>query len=356
MEIAIRRAFISSLQLRSRSKKNKIHSSFPLDLPEKPVILFLRQDRLGDAIISTPVLAEMYKKYPDGRFIVLLGENNAGIADLLPIPCEVVIYRKKLFSDLAMLRKLRKRKIDILIDMMDNPSSTSSILTAIISARFSIGIEKENASSYNVLVPLIDREKFHIARRITELLRPFGIDPEKIHYAPQLKNILTEQRKGRAGLVISAGTVSRYARNEVNAEIALGLLSQDFASEVLVLFDPKDTARAHELIHLATDPRIILSQPSSSFATYAKQLASCEFIVTPDTSSIHLCSAFGIPVVGIYAPLPPKLHYWTPIGVPYEMIVQPPSLESLESETVLNKVASLMQKIKTQFSEEVLTA
>jgi len=355
VEIAFRRAFISSLQFRSRFKKNNFQSSLPPDLPENPTILFLRQDRLGDAIISTPVLVELYKKYPKGRFIVLLGENNAGIADMLPIPCEVVIYRKKLFSDLAMLWKLRKRKIDILIDLMDNPSSTSSILAAMIAARFSVGIEKENSSIYNVLVPLIDKEKNHIARRITELLRPFGIDPETVSYTPQLKNSMTEQVKERAGLVISAGTQSHYAPNKVNAEIALGLLSQNFASEVLVLFDPKDKARAEELIGLTNDPRIKLAQPTPSFFGYAKQLASCEFVVTPDTSSIHLCSAYHIPVVGMYAPLPPRLHYWTPIGVPYEMIVQSPSLEFIGSETVMDKIGSLMEKIKPHIHEQVLS-
>ena len=135
VEIAIRRSFIASLQLRTRFSKESQSPSLTLQLPDNPTILFLRQDRLGDAIISTPVLCELYKKYPKAHFIILLGENNQGIADLLPIPCEVFIYKKKPLEDLSMLQKLRKRRVDVLIDLIDNPSSTSSILTAAISAR-----------------------------------------------------------------------------------------------------------------------------------------------------------------------------------------------------------------------------
>jgi len=61
-----------------------------------------------------------------------------------------------------MLRNLRKRKIDILIDLIDNTSSTSSILISAITPKFSIGIEKDNSASYDATVPLVDRSKNHM--------------------------------------------------------------------------------------------------------------------------------------------------------------------------------------------------
>jgi ADP-heptose:LPS heptosyltransferase len=355
IELAIRRAFISSLEFRSRFQ-NKGNFSLPLQLPENPTILFLRQDRLGDAIVSTPVFTELYKKYPKATFIVLLGANNQGIADLLPIPCEVVIYKKKPFADMAMLFKLRRRKIDVLIDLMDNPSSTSSILTAAISARYSVGIEKANSSSYNVTVPLIDRAKFHIARRLAELVRPFGIDPDNISLTPQLNMKSVDKKEGRMGLVISAGAANRYISAEINAEIAKQAVANSYASEVMIFFHPNDRKLAEEIISKTNDSRIILSPPTNSFTEYARKLNSCEFVISPDTSALHLCSAFGIPVVGLYAPFPPELHYWTPIGVPYEMIVQYPNLESLETSNVIEHIGKLLEAIKPPILRETTLA
>ncbi|MDP4221313.1 MAG: glycosyltransferase family 9 protein [Bacteroidota bacterium] len=358
LEIAIRRGFIASLQFRGRfrSKTDKSGKALPLQLPEHPTILFLRQDRLGDAIVSTPVFLALYKKYPAAHFIMLLGENNKGMADLLPIPCEIVIYRKKPFADLVMLSKLRRRKIDVLIDLMDNPSSTSSILTAAISARYSVGIEKENSSSYTHTVPLVDRAKFHVARRIAELVRPFGIDPDSLSLRPVLKDLVVQQTPGRIGLVISAGAASRYASVEANAGIAAGVLAEGYATEVIIFFHPKDKKLAEQIIDRTNDSRIKLGKATTKFAEYAAQIKSCELIISPDTSALHLCSAYGIPVVGLYAPFPPELHYWTPIGVPYEMIVQEPSLESLAAADVIELVRKLRERVKPQVRQEAITS
>ncbi len=337
---------MASLQFHSRFGKDPLHPALPLQLPENPTILFLRQDRLGDAIISTPVFIELHKKYPKAHFIMLLGENNRGIADLLPIDCEIIIYRKKPLRDMNMLRKLRKRKIDVLIDLMDNPSTTSSILTAAISARYSIGIDKANSSSYNITVPLVDRAKFHIARRLAELLRPFGIDPDNISLQPKLKASSNNTIEGRIGLVISAGAVNRYIPVKTNAEIAEGMISGGYASEVMILFHPKDKKLADDIISRTSDSRIKLAAATDNFSEYAAQIRSCEVIISPDTSALHLCSAYGIPVLGLYAPFPPELHYWTPIGVPYEMIISEPSLESLQANNVIEHLKELVEKVR----------
>lgn len=343
----MRRSFIASLQFRSRFKKESAAPKLPLELPDDPTILFLRQDRLGDAIVSTPLLIELYKKYPKAHFIMLLGENNKGIADLLPINCEVAVYKKQPLKDMAMLRKLRKRKIDVLIDLMDNPSSTSSILMAAIAPKYCIGIDKANSSSYNIRVPLIDRAKFHIARRLAELLRPFGIDPETISLRPQLKQIEISTIPGRIGLVVSAGAASRYVSAQINAKIASQIIERNLASEVIILFHPKDRKLADDIIGRTQNSHITLADETYNFSEYAAQLRLCEYILSPDTSALHLCSAYGIPVVGIYAPFPPELHYWTPIGVPYEIIIQYPSLESLEATNVISHLEKLMDRVRS---------
>ena len=355
IELAIRRSFIASLQLSSRFRNKKEIPHLPLQLSAQPIILFLRQDRLGDAIVSTPLFIELRKKYPNAHFIILLGENNRGISDLLPDDCEICIYQKKPLADIAMLLKLRRRKIDVLIDLMDNPSSTSSILTSMISACYSIGIDKANASSYNITVPLVNRAKFHIARRIIELVRPFGIDPESVSLSPRLKPVESQKVIGRVGIVLSAGAPNRYVSATTNAAIAERSLTQGLASEILYLFHPKDRDFADKVISKTHDSHIKLAPASNKFSEYAAQLCTCEFVISPDTSALHLCSAYGIPVLGLYAPFPPELHYWTPIGVPYEMIIQEPSLESLEVNNVICHLEKLMQKVRPEIHKEALT-
>ena len=125
---------------------------------------------------------------------------------------------------------------------------------------------------------------------------------------------------------------------------------------MIILFHPKDRKLADDIISRTQNSQITLAAETYNFSEYAEQLRSCEFVLSPDTSALHLCSAYGIPVVGIYAPFPPELHYWTPIGVPYEMIIQYPSLESLEAGNVIEHLEKLMNKVKLTISDKILPA
>ena len=339
IELAGRRFIIAILN----RKKRETITSFPLPLPENPTILFLRQDRYGDAIISTPIIAAIAKRYPQARLSILLGENNKDIGDLLPFRCETYVYRKQLRNDIKMLRSLRKRKIDVLIDMTDNPSATSSIITAMVGARDASGIDKENAESYNVLVERLDRGTFHISRRVAELLRPFGIDPSDIDLRPTLIGAAAKV-PGRIALNIS-GKPTRYLRPEVNAALAKLLASDDSCNEVLVFSTPSDAADAGKIVALASDDKVKVAPLTKSFAEFARAIATCEYIVTPDTSVVHLGSAFNTPMVVWYDMAPPTLHHWTPIGVPYEMLVKAPTI-SLTAEEIFASFQLLIRKLQ----------
>jgi ADP-heptose:LPS heptosyltransferase len=339
-ELAARRGIIAIM---NRRKQQHV-TSFPLSLPEAPTILFLRQDRYGDAIISTPILTEIARKYPQAKLMMLLGENNKDIASLLAVTCETFIYKKKLLEDIRMLRALRDRKIDVLVDMTDNASATSTIVAAMVSARFSVGIEKENAESYNVLVKRLDRGKYHVSRRIAELLRPFGIDPETVSLRPVLRTPDIRKVPGRVALNISSREPSRYLPIEVNARIAELLSQEAECTEVMVFGQPSHAADLGKIVALAANEKVKAPPPMKSFAEFVSTIGTCEYIVSPDTAAVHIGSAFSTPMVVYYNISPPTLHYWTPIDVPYEMIVKE-SLQTLTAEEVLEAFGKLMAKV-----------
>jgi ADP-heptose:LPS heptosyltransferase len=346
IELALRRFIIAILNRRKR----EVVTAFPLPLSDSPTILFLRQDRYGDAIISTPILAGVARKYPRAKLMILLGENNNDIAPILPIEAEMFIYRKKLFQDIKMLRDLRRRHIDVLIDMTDNASATSSIVSAVVDARFTVGIEKENAGSYNVRVPRLDRGNYHVSRRNAELLRPFGIDPEKVSLRPVLK-LNAEKVPGRIALNISSREPSRYLPVEVNARIASAIVSEDGCDEVWIFGQPSHADDVRKIVALANDGKVKAAPESRTFIDFVRSIGTCEYIITPDTAAVHIGSAFATPMVVFFNVSPPTLHYWTPIEVPFEMIVKE-SMQTMTAAEVLNAFRALLSKVKLH--EEVL--
>ena len=348
IELGIRRMTLRTIGLFDRSRQARTSDEARrqiADLGDSPSILLLRQDRLGDVVMSTPIFVALRDRYPKSTIHVVLGKNNAEAAPLLPIDCEVSVYQKRLFQDLAMIRRLRRKQIDIAIDLTDNASVTSSFLLAGISAKVSVGFEKENGAVYDVTIPRKDRASVHISTRIAQLLGPFGIEPETVDLRPRLRLTSTRQ-PGRIGLNVSSRTEERCAPPAAAAEIANGLLELGY-KEVLIFAAPKDIDRGKETVRLSNDPRVCLVTDAPSFREFGERIASCEYFVTVDTSAIQLAAAACVPMVLMFRPMPGE-HPWTPAGVPFEIHTQYPSLAALESKPVLD----LFQKLVARTTQE----
>ncbi len=212
IELFFRRAF-----LRSLGRKRPAAFNAECTVPESPSILILRQDRLGDVLMSTFFLAALRERYPTSHIALLLGKNNKEVIPLLPFRCETYLYSKNPFADLRMLRKIRREKFDVAIDLTDKASVTSSILISQIRAKISVGIQKENSVVYDITVPRPSQMDVHITDRVAELLRPFGIDPASVDRRPQL-NLSAKRQMGRIGLNVSSRTADRSAPSLASAK------------------------------------------------------------------------------------------------------------------------------------------
>ncbi len=337
IELGIRKGFLKLLQAFARPKL-----PVPHPLPDSPSILLLRQDRLGDVLMSTFVLTALRERFPRSRIAILLGKNNQEVIPLLPISCDAFIYRKRIVADLLMMRRIRKQQFDIAIDLTDKASVTSSMILALTRAKLSIGVEKENSVVYDITVSRASQMETHITDRVAELLHPLGIDPPTVDKRPKL-NIRPSRYIGRIGLNVSSRTADRSAPPAASAEIARGALEMGFP-EVLVFAAPHDRTRGEETLRLAGDPHVHLAEKLASFAAFAEQVATCEYLITVDTSIIQIAAAAGIPMVLLFKPMFDE-RPWTPVGVPYELYTQQPALSALEAEPVLLLFRKLLRRI-----------
>ncbi|SRR5579883_2157431 len=338
IELFFRRTFLRILQWIGG---NRQPSANPPSIPDSPSILILRQDRLGDVLMSTFLLAALKMRYPSSRIAILLGKNNIQAKPLLPFDCETYLYQKNVVTDLGMLRKIRREKFDVAIDMTDKASVTSSLLLALAKAKINVGIEKENAIVYDITVPRPSQTEVHITDRVAELLRPFGIDPNSVDKSPKLK-LISSRRAGRIGLNVSSRTTDRSAPARASAEIAKGILDLGF-QEIIVFCAPHDRERGEQTVKLAKDNRVWLAEPVKQFVEFAEQIASCEYLVTADTSVIQIAAAVKIPMVLMFKPMFDE-HPWTPVGVPFEIHTQYPSLDALEPQPVLHLFSRLLSR------------
>jgi ADP-heptose:LPS heptosyltransferase len=294
--------------------------------------LFVRQDRIGDVLVSTPLIHALKNRYPKATVAFLLSSNNHFVLANEVLVRKRWIYTKTAASAIDILRKVRKEQYDFVIDLMDNPSATSTVFCALSGGKWNVGLSKENAYTYDITVPLLSRRDTHIIDRLAMLLTVFGVNREhqalKVHY-----NVLPESREfavgflnthnlGRKRLIginISPGEGTRFWGVENYRALIRWLRDRVSETAIVVLYQPADKAVAQTIAQ--PFPDVFLSSETRTFDQFAALVQTLWILITPDTSAVHLAAAFSIPSVVLYVQSNKDLRIWEPYGTISETVV-----------------------------------
>jgi len=299
---------------------------------DRPKILFLRQDRIGDVLVASPIIKAVRERYPEATIDVLLSTNNISVQrSIAPFINSVLLYERSAGSLLSLTRRIRQTRYDVVVDLLDNASSTSGIVLARSNARCRVGIDKENAGAYTHVVPLLDRETHPIAERVAQLLMPFGIDPATADMRPVYEVTTEEQDLAlhdlgstagapRLGVILSGSM--EYKRYGPERTIAvLKRIMPRYPQVQVVLFGlPSESA---DLERIAGETGALVAPPSTSFHHYATRLRVMDALWCPDTAAVHLAAAWNMPVCAMYVPDTEGRHPWLPYQTWCEAIMSP---------------------------------
>lgn len=364
VEIAGRLVILELMRLFLKPKKiyEKIEPEFI-----KGRVLFLRPDRLGDVIISTPLFRLIKKRYPFLEIVVVASKRNYPIVKRLPYVDKVILYRKNPFLFLASLVRVFLRGYDFACDLMDIPSVTSAVYLIFSRAKFKLGFSQKPGGynvnfAYNVTVPLLIKEESHIIERTAQILKPFGIDFSQFELRPDFPLNEQELRYGKVfidkikkrygdsifivGVNISAGKETRWWGTENYIELIRNIVSNLYF--VVLMCEPKDEGRAQK-IRACFGDGVELAPVTKDFSAFVSILKHIDLLVTPDTSLVHISSAFGLPVVGLYPSDYQNLVSWRPYLVPHRVVQAKikDDLSSIPVDEVLDAFYELVGELKS---------
>lgn len=318
-----------------------------LALGQAPRILLLRQDRIGDALVSVPVIRALRRAYPDATMHMLFSRTNYGVRGAMaPYVDHAWCYNKTPVHALRLLAALRRARYDVVVDLMDNPSANAQLIARWCGAPLRVGIRHERAGHYTHAVPLLDRAEAHMVERIAQLLLPFGIDPARVpldleyHIDPEARRV-ARKRLGPAGRPLRLGVniSPRYwGRDNFIACIRwVGEWDQRFSVAVGGAPEQGDEVDA---IAAATGAARIPTV--DSFEEYAAMIHEFDLLLTPDTSTVHLAAAWKIPMVGLYHWAPGHPALWRPYRSPHRAVVSRESFAAIPLADVQDAFRSLV--------------
>jgi ADP-heptose:LPS heptosyltransferase len=281
-------------------KKNRKFNIFDVD-DIKSILFFRNDDKIGDMVVSTLIFREIKKYYPDVKIIVLCGKNNAKILKYNKNVDSVYVTSGNFFKDLPIYIKLRKQHISLGIDFYTfGLYFIPLLILRIIAVNTLIGFYK---SLYNIYDISIDKDFFneHISKRYKYVLNMLKINKPNLSYDVFTSNKedsiaikLLEKSNSKYNIVLNPFAASKHRSFSFSKlQSLISLLEKQFNCSIFVIGH-----KNNKLYSLENDRTFICLfddiLESASLVKYS------DIIITPDTSIVHIASAFNKKTVALY--------------------------------------------------------
>lgn len=265
-------------------------------------VLFVTATRIGDAVLSTGLLAHLIERYPGARLTIAAGPVAAPLFEAVPGLERVIGMEKQRLALhwLGLYRAVAGRRWDIVVDLR------GSALPWLLRAGERYAMAKGNAHEH----------------RVRQLARLFTLDPPpspRLWLAPAHKQ-RAEALIPAGGPVLAIGPAANWRgkqwRGECFAELARRLTAADGplpGARVAVLAAAHERAQAEPLLAAAPAARIIDLIGKTDLLTAAAVLRRCALFVGNDTGLMHIAAASGVPTLGLFGPSPVEQYApWGP--------------------------------------------
>jgi ADP-heptose:LPS heptosyltransferase len=276
-------------------------------------ILFITATRIGDAVLSSGLIARLLEEIPEARFTIVAGPAAAPLFAEVPNLERVIVLEKTKDKGhwFRLWRQVRDREWGLVVDLRG--SAISGFLRRKRRAVFRKGSG----------LPV------HKVIEASRVLRM----PEGEVAAPRLFTSQETEDRARAltagsspilALAPAANWVGKTWPLERFAQTAIQLLGQDGAlsgGRLMVLGAPEDRQVIYSLRHVVAKGKLIDLVGKADLLTAYACLKHADLFIGNDSGLMHMAAAAGAPTLGLFGPSDETLY--APWG-PHTRVVRGP--------------------------------
>jgi heptosyltransferase-2 len=249
-------------------------------------ILCIRFSSIGDIILTTPIVRALKYKYPDAEIHVVTKVQNVQMWNENPYVFAVHAYEGSIWK---LANKLRKIGFDAIVDLHKN--LRSHLLCALL-FKWPYQIDKFTAERKLRVKKKINRiPKKHLVDRNFEALKSLGIEND-------LKGLDFFIPKNQEINPMDIGVKGKYIVYALGAQHITKVLSYPkmielcdrLQAQIVLIGDEWDAHYGYRLSTLFPD-KVIDYCNKTSIAQSASLMRQAEFVITHDSSMMHIASA-----------------------------------------------------------------
>ena len=310
-------------------------------------VLFIRDDGIGDLMVTMEVMRAMTTRWPNITLDVLASPGNAAFARTLPFVNQVIVHRRGfLLSAWPTWRVLRRNRYDVVIDgrvAIRNVNKQTTMLMLASGAPIRIGLAgRRNDRVYSLPVRM-DRIEHWVDAHVA-LAGPFGIQPGDADWRPRLSIPEADRARaestwstigqGRPRVLVNPYSASADRQWPVDrfGPVIRRVRERLPNAAIIIPTMPKGSPGALELAREGGAQAVALTLPEVTAVT-----ATADLVISPDTSVTVIASAFRVPILAL---MRRDTEQWVPYRAEGEVAFSddPRSLHGLPVERVLAAV------------------
>lgn len=321
-------------------------------------IIILRLGKIGDLIISSFVFSAIKKFNPETKIHLITLQKNEDVLRVNPDIDEIYLIQQNVLAISKLFPLKFKVKADLIIDLNDNDSETSAFLLNFFKAKYKLGFNFPSQSKHLThIVNQPDKEQTHLIERYAHLLKSSGLpisdeDIKPILYLDQeiensIKTELNEFKKNSKliGINISAGANIRKYPVENWKELISQMIRKYNSIRFIILNDWLDKKEARMIME-GFDPKFFVTHQGETFQHFAAKIKNLDLLITPDTSAVHICSAFQIPVIALYPNVKWNFVSFAPYKTPNKALQsETEEIKNIPVEKILNAFEELTKDL-----------
>jgi lipopolysaccharide heptosyltransferase III len=283
-------------------------------LRKGPRILVITLRRIGDVLLTTPLIRSLRRAWPDAKIDTLVFTGTAGILKGNPDINRIVpmSQRPALGETLKLIARLWKR-YDLAVSTQSGDRPT---LFALAAGRTHVGLVAADGSRPGSVLkrhalhrstPAV--ENIHRVEQMLRIADALGIPRIAEVVCPAaapLQHFVSSERYA----VIQAAPMFRYKRwtREGWCALAAGLARRGLS--VVAISGPDDGERKY----LDSVWQGVTTVHQAAWPETVWLLSRARVYIGPDTAASHLAAATGCPTVALFGPMDPRVWGPWPVG------------------------------------------
>jgi lipopolysaccharide heptosyltransferase II len=306
-----------------------------IDIKGNEKFLVVRTDRIGDVLLSTPVLEAIKRKYPQSEVNMMISPYTKDLLLNNPWVDKIITDEQKSAGGFfRLVRSLRKKKFDCVILL--RPTLRLALLLFLSGIRVRIG------TGYRAYQFLFNCKIYQHRKTIEKheleynlgMLAPLGISNEG--YRPRIylsaeeegysQKIFNDLRIKKDDLKIAIHPGSgNSSLNYPLGKFALlaDKLIEEFSARV-ILTGNNEEVKLSETIRSQMRNKPVDLAGRTDLRELSSILKGSDLLISNSTGPMHMAVALGTPVVALFSPLfVTSPRRWGPYGEGNEVVMPP---------------------------------